>query len=157
MTDVALICMPFSHLELPIMATGLLKAHLVQRGFTCDTKYFHLNFASQIGYEEYELIDKHCSDDWKVGEWLFSHHVFDDKAATIDRYLAIISTYVSNQPVFRQHLLSWQSQVDFFLDNLLSRVDWSLYNIVGFSLVHQQTMSSLALARKSSNDIRTYT
>lgn len=148
MTDIAMVCMPFSHLELPLMATGLLKACLVQRGFTCEAFYFHLTFASQLGYDEYELIDKHCSDDWKVGEWLFSHHVFDERAATIDQYLSTVATHVSHQPQFRHYLLNWREHVDLFLERLVTEIDWSSFSVVGFSLVHQQTMASLALARR---------
>ena len=160
MIDVLLVSMPFGPLLSPSLALSLLQPQVEARGLTCRVDYFTLPFAERIGEPLYSRIttENRAMSRAFVGEWIFSHALFDWDEAQDERYL----TDVLMQPP------SWlgrnptrppaPSQVRAILrarDNAAAFVDWCAEQvaaaqpaIVGLTSVFQQHLASLALAKR---------
>ena len=160
MIDVLLVSMPFGPLLSPSLGLSLLQPQVEARGLTCRVDYFTLPFAERIGEPLYSRIttENRAMSRAFVGEWIFSHALFDWDEAQDERYL----TDVLMQPP------SWlgrnptrppaPSQVRAILrarDNAAAFVDWCAEQvaaaqpaIVGLTSVFQQHLASLALAKR---------
>lgn len=166
---VALVCMPFQQLNATPLAPALLKSLLQARGICCDVHYLNFWFA-EAGPESYDLI---AGGAYFLGEWLFSHALaldWDrDPGTSFDRLMKIVSraeprarpldaprrpsarprgASLYREPKNRQRILNLQERVLPFLDRCLETVDWSQYDLVGFTSTFQQQTASLALARR---------
>lgn len=160
MIDVLLVSMPFGPLLSPSLGLSLLQPQVEARGLTCRVDYFTLPFAERIGEPLYSRIttENRAMSRAFVGEWIFSHALFDWDEAQDERYL----TDVLMQPP------SWlgrnptrppaPSQVRAILrarDSAAAFVDWCADEvaaaqpaIVGLTSVFQQHLASLALAKR---------
>ena len=160
MIDVLLVSMPFGPLLSPSLGLSLLQPQVEARGLTCRVDYFTLPFAERIGEPLYSRIttENRAMSRAFVGEWIFSHALFDWDEAQDERYL----TDVLMQPP------SWlgrnptrppaPSQVRAILrarDSAAAFVDWCAEQvaaaqpaIVGLTSVFQQHLASLALAKR---------
>ena len=83
MIDVLLVSMPFGPLFSPSLGLSLLQPQVVARGLTCRIDYFTLPFAERIGERLYSKIasQHRAMSRAFVGEWIFSHALFDWDAA----------------------------------------------------------------------------
>ena len=75
MPRVALVNMPFANPRWPSLGLGLLKAGLARQGIACDVMYLNLDFAEQIGLDDYLWL----ADSFGFvlgGERLFAKHFF---------------------------------------------------------------------------------
>ena len=90
MIDVLLVSMPFGPLLSPSLGLSLLQPQVEARGLTCRVDYFTLPFAERIGEPLYSRIttENRAMSRAFVGEWIFSHALFDWDAAQDERYLA---------------------------------------------------------------------
>jgi ribosomal peptide maturation radical SAM protein 1 len=147
MKDVSLVSMPFTRVDQPTMGPSLLKAGLARAGFSCDVMHLNLDYAAILGLEDYLVYTSQCSNEWQVGEWLFSHLVFDERASGADEFVASFADTVADSVKLKELLVRWRGRTDVFFDRILKDYDWGSYRIVGFSLMHQQSLPSLALAR----------
>jgi ribosomal peptide maturation radical SAM protein 1 len=148
---VALICMPFASADRPSIQLGLIGAITEAAGHDVDLHHFNLELAAELGpllYEQLCQIRAHMT-----GEWLFAPAAFgaevdlDDEAyltafpgdaawfETIGKDRAFVSD-------LRHRLLPG------FVDRCADGIEWSRYNVVGFSSLFQQNAASLALARR---------
>src|SRR5262245_48028947 len=87
--DVLLVSMPFGPLLSPSLGLSLLRPQIAARGLTCRIEYYTLPFAEQIGERLYSRI---CSESRAmsrafVGEWIFSHALFEWSRSHDERYL----------------------------------------------------------------------
>jgi hypothetical protein len=73
---IALVSMPFARLA-PSPQLGLLKAIADREGFPAETFHFALDFAREVGVNEYEALAEHRGI--LLGEWLFAGAAFDAK------------------------------------------------------------------------------
>jgi ribosomal peptide maturation radical SAM protein 1 len=149
MPRVALVNMPFASPRWPNLGLGLLKAALARRGIACDVVYLNLDFAEQIGLEDYLWL----ADAFGFvlgGERLFAKHFFgEDGLPDDEQYYRDILLQSDPQlgPDQRAEYEKLGRQIPAFLDQALASRDWRQYDIVGFSSSFQQTMPSLCLAR----------
>ena len=90
MIDVLLVSMPFGPLLSPSLGLSLLQPQVEARGLTCRVDYFTLPFAERIGEPLYSRIttENRAMSRAFVGEWIFSHALFDWDEAQDERYLA---------------------------------------------------------------------
>jgi ribosomal peptide maturation radical SAM protein 1 len=148
---IALVNMPFSDFTRPSIGISLLQAGLREEGIACDTYYPNLSFAAQIGCSSYLNLADLSDVTALAGEWLFVEDLF---GADLQRDRAYIENvlkaeYARDFPPHKiRRLLELRNCVRRFLDELMDRVPWAKYDMVGFTSSFQQNVASLALAKR---------
>ena len=161
--SVLFLSMPWSGVRGGALGISTLKAILARDGIHADARYFNVKFARQIGLDLYTFISERGGGQYR-GEILFTPHCF---AVPMDEFVATsLPSYYDG--VF--HTLGntlgvaadgggideflricediCRRQAPSFLDECMSEIDWDRYDIVGFSLMFDQTLASVALARR---------
>jgi ribosomal peptide maturation radical SAM protein 1 len=142
--------MPFGPMTRPSIGISLLKAGLARRGISCDLRYFNLDYASLVGHETYRELSEDIPTSSLFGDWLFRDALFEPDPAGEREYLARLPTdFPGVLDGARLSLyLECRELSDPFLDVCIRAVDWDRYALVGFTTTFQQTVPSLALARR---------
>ena len=158
--DVLLVSMPFGPLMSPSLALSLLQPQVAARGLTCRSEYFTLGFAERIGEPQYCKITNELRAFTRsfVGEWIFSHALYDWDAAHDERY---ISEVLLQPPSWLgrnntrpptagevRRLFEARDAASAYVDWCADRVVEMQPRIVGFTSVFQQHLASLALAKR---------
>lgn len=152
MTDelkpVALISMPTLSARFPSFQLALLKPTLEKAGVPVQTFSLFMYFGTFVGWRINEtLADVYPS---MVGEWLWTKSAFGDFANN-DEYFEIYRRNLEG--ICYKAGCSLDDLRDLrdnaapaFIDWCIKSVDWSRFGIIGFSVVFQQTLASIALA-----------
>jgi ribosomal peptide maturation radical SAM protein 1 len=160
MIDVLLVSMPFGPLFSPSLGLSLLQPQAQARGLTCRVEYFTLPFGEQIGEALYSKIISQNRTMARafVGEWIFSHALFDWDAAHDERYLSEVLLKAPawlgrnpSRPPGRRDLraiLKARDHASAFVDACADTIVEAQPRIVGFTSVFQQHLASLALAKR---------
>lgn len=147
---VALVSMPTLSARFPSFQLGLLKPTLERAGIPAQTFSLFMYFGSHVGWQ----INETLADVYPcmVGEWLWTKAAFGDFAKDDDEYFEI----------YKQNLQSICYQAGCSIDDLrrirdeaapafidfcLDSIDWTRFGLIGFSVVFQQTLASIAMAR----------
>jgi len=144
---VLLVNMPFFHLSWPSLGLSLLKAELEQQSIDCAIGYLNLELPSFIGLDEYGCIVR--SPPFALaGEWVFAEAALGhaDEAPYLDFIESSIAPYVPG--VTPELLLRARAKTSSYLDAMVEKFPWGSYPLVGFSTMFEQTMASIALARR---------
>jgi ribosomal peptide maturation radical SAM protein 1 len=146
---VALVSMPTLSARFPSFQLGLLKPLLESHGVSAQTFSLFMYFGEHVGWQINETI----SDVYPcmIGEWIWTRAAFGD-FADADGYFA---AYEENlRGVCRRAGCSFEQlrkirdeSAQSFIDFCVESVDWSRFGLIGFSVVFQQTLASVALAR----------
>lgn len=152
-TDICLINMPYSSITIPSLALGIIENYIKEYGYSVDSIYANLAFASKIGLVEYEEVVNTFTD-CLIGEWTFSKAAFPDAELNDDGFFALFSDLT---PEKKQALCNIREQAVLFTEELANEVLAKHPKIVGCSSTFQQNCASLALLRvikeKSPNTI----
>ncbi|HEU4932999.1 MAG TPA: RiPP maturation radical SAM C-methyltransferase [Pyrinomonadaceae bacterium] len=149
MKPVALISMPTLSARFPSFQLALLKPTLERAGIPVQTFSLFMYFGTQVGWRVNEtLADVYPS---MVGEWIWTKAAFGD-FANDEKYYEI---YRGNlEAICARAGCSFddlrrlrENAAPGFIDWCLTSVDWSRFGVIGFSVVFQQTLASIALAR----------
>jgi ribosomal peptide maturation radical SAM protein 1 len=145
------VSMPFMEFDRPSIQLGLLKSIGTAHHFPVQTLHANLDFARQLGAEEYRTLAKHRGR--MTGDWLFSVAAFGADAPDPDERLAVDFAgdlaYLGDPDTVRERLLRLRRvEVPSYLDALLDAFDWGGVRVVGFSSTFQQSVASFALARR---------
>lgn len=147
MARVLLVNMPFSSVRWPNLGLGLLKAALARRGIDCDVAYLNFDLAERLGWDDYCWI----ADIFGFvlgGERLFAKHYFENLPSDEAYYREVIQKADARfDDADRREFEAIERHVEPFLEHCRTAVDWSQYDVVGFTSSFQQTMPSLCLAR----------
>ncbi|MDQ2803631.1 MAG: RiPP maturation radical SAM C-methyltransferase [Pseudomonadota bacterium] len=143
--------MPLSVPHYPSLSLGLLKPVLHAIGERCEVRYFSLDYVDHIGAESHACLTDVAYYMAHVGEWVFSGaaHGHPDGAGLS----FLVECFAREYPAFNTaarlstFLRARRSAPD-FIERCLESVDWRGYDIIGFTTSFQQTMASLALARR---------
>ena len=158
--DVLLVSMPFGPLFSPSLGLSLLQPQLAARGLRCRSEYFTLDFGERIGEALYSKITSQNRTMARafVGEWIFSHALFDWDAAQDERYVADVllkpPAWLGRNPTRLpsrgdlRAILKARDEAAAFIDWCADRVVEARPAIVGLTTVFQQHLASLALARR---------
>ena len=147
---VALISMPTLAAHFPSFQLGLLKPTLEREGIHVQPYSLFLYFGSHIGWKLNDSLAavRPCL----AGEWVWSKAAFGDfadESAYIERFRSSLDDICSAADCTIEDLLEVRNKKTFsFLDFMLETVDWSRFQLFGFSVVFQQMTSSLAFARR---------
>ena len=158
--DVVFVSMPFGPLFSPSLALSLLQPQVHARGLACRVEYFTLAYAERVGHSLYSkiLAEHRAMARSFVGEWIFSHALFDWPAGHDQRYLREVLRrapshlgWNQNKPPGAHDMAALEDAVA----SVSSFVDWCAGRIVdleprllGFTSVFQQHLASLALAKR---------
>jgi ribosomal peptide maturation radical SAM protein 1 len=158
--DVLLVSMPFGPLMSPSLALSLLQPQVATRGLTCRSEYFTLGFAERIGEPLYCKITNELRAFTRsfVGEWIFSHALYDWDEAHDQRYVSEVLLKPpswlgrnNTRPPTRGEirlLFEARDAASAYIDWCADRVVEHRPRIVGFTSVFQQHLASLALAKR---------
>ena len=146
---VALVSMPTLSARFPSFQLALLKPTLQHAGIPVQTFSLFMYFGTHVGWR----INEALSDVYPcmVGEWIWTKAAFGDFADD-DEYVEI---YRSNlESICHEAGCSIDDLRDVrektapaFIDFCLDSVDWTRFGLIGFSVVFQQTLASIAFAR----------
>ncbi len=150
MKPVALVSMPTLGPQYPSFQLGLLKPTLERAGVPVETFSLFLHFAERVGWElDYQLS---MVDPSMAGEWIWSRAAFGDFGDDAE-YLRLFAPNLKRvlkagglKPAGLRKLK--QQTAPAFLDWALTHTDWSRFSMVGFTVVFQQMLASLAFARR---------
>lgn len=150
MKRVLLINMPFASVRYPSPALSLLKSLLEKDGVPCDVAYLNIVFQA---YSRRPDIYEGIADLMIIGEWVFGEELFGNKWALSDRGRidavdAPLLPDESTQKAIRNSLSGMRSMAGPFIKVCMDKVNWTDYDIIGFTSVYSQHVASLALARR---------
>ena len=146
---VALVSMPTLSGRFPSFQLALLKPTLEREGIPVQTFSLFMYFGTHVGWRFNETFaDVYPS---MVGEWLWTKAAFGAFADDQDYF----EIYKSNlEGICHQAGCSLDDlrrvrdkTAPAFIDFCLDSIDWSRFGLIGFSVVFQQTLASIALAR----------
>ena len=154
MKRVVLSCMPFADVDFPPIGVSLLKPILQEAGISCDLQYLNAAFRAYSGHAN--LYDKVCHD---RGEWVFGEALFGEAWACSERGKLVVPKALPTpeDPDFlsamNDAMVNWcltglRPSVAPFINHVMETIHWDDYDVIGFSLVFSQSVSSLALARR---------
>jgi len=146
--------MPFISRQNPSIQLGLLSAIAQQHGHRADAFHLNLDFVAMVGDEAYDYVAEIRGP--MTGDWLFSVEAFGSEApdphgAFLDRFAAEVHRLeeATSGHITAAFLRDLRDRViPTYLDGLMESVRWDAYDVVGFSSTFQQTVASVALARR---------
>ncbi|MBS1790125.1 MAG: RiPP maturation radical SAM C-methyltransferase [Acidobacteria bacterium] len=163
-SDVLLITMPFGPLIVPSIGLSLLKATLINQGFSAQIRYFTFRFAERIGIQNYAYVADDTTPTDLIGEWIFSGALHGDQVGQADsKTHAYIDEVLRKKSSLRalnsdgaqlisestiEEILSARDQVESFLDECLNYVLARKPKVVGFTSTFHQNVAALALAKR---------
>lgn len=150
---VALVSMPFVDVNRPSIGLSLIKAHLTKRGIETDLHYLNLKFQELIDPKFYLWLVVGRPAQHLLGEWIFSHALSGRPMVEGLQYLDDVimrHSYLAEElhTQFLDQLHLAREMAIPFLEQCLTEIDWSQYQIVGFTSVFQQNVAALSLAQR---------
>jgi bacteriocin maturation radical SAM protein 1 len=148
---IALINMPFSTANRPVLGISLLQAGVRRRGVECDIHYFNLRFAARVGIQDFTAVAFSMIEESLAGEWVFRDEIFGKPTGRAEHYLEDIPLKKFSQFFnfeLLMPLLKLKEAAHDFIEDCLTAQDWSKYSIVGFTSTFQQNLASLSLAKR---------
>jgi ribosomal peptide maturation radical SAM protein 1 len=144
---VLMVLMPWASLDFPGLGPCLIRSILNRDGIPCDIIYGNMIFLKLIG-----------SDPWverqlmklPICEVAFTPYYFDMSAKTaadhLYRYVSALSSTPEAHPFEKfEKIVDCAGET---LDRLFSEIPWEAYDVIAFSVMMQQTVASLALAKR---------
>lgn len=146
---VALVSMPTLSARFPSFQLALLKPTLERAGIPVQNFSLFMYFGTFAGWQINEtLADVYPS---MIGEWLWTRAAFGDFASDEDYF----EIYRDNfRGICHQAQCSIadlqrlrEEVAPAFIDFCVDRIDWSRFGLIGFSVVFQQMLASVAMAK----------
>ncbi len=148
--------MPWCLLYQPSLAPGILKSVLLKENIPCDILYAAPYLLKYIKYDTYQWMSKMWVIDDFVFTNIFETEISQNQLDTISK-VSRDPTYsfdhkydkdLSHDEDMNKILRLRQEIIPRFLDDLIKERDLNSYSMVGFTCIFDQTIASLALARK---------
>ncbi|HVR98292.1 MAG TPA: RiPP maturation radical SAM C-methyltransferase [Thermoanaerobaculia bacterium] len=152
MYRIALINMPFAAADIPSIALTQLKS-MVEKEFgdrvSCDVLYLNLDFLNFLGPQLFRAISVSVQANTSgLGDWFFSAEAFPDKPDDPEAYLTrSFAGQRADLDPFKEQMLDKRRGVGVFLKSLIDRDQLTGYDLVGFTSMFCQTISSIAMAK----------
>jgi ribosomal peptide maturation radical SAM protein 1 len=145
---VILVSMPWESASRPSLAIGTLTAIARQAGFDCTAQYLNLDLAARMGADAYNAFAENVAL-FPLGEHCFAVDLFGVEALDSESYLGRFGGTQSMESASPDplHVLRDRT-VPGFLDAATVRIAALRPDVVGFSCTFNQTLPSLALARR---------
>ena len=149
---VALINMPWAWVDSPSIQCGLLQAIVRDAGHECDVRYLNMELAVLLGPALYDKVATINDDRFhQLGEWLFSYSAFGD-IRTEEEYFAeypeVLDGWSGLVADAREILIRCRREIlPAWLKSRVEGIDWSAYDVVGFTSTFMQNTASLAFGK----------
>jgi ribosomal peptide maturation radical SAM protein 1 len=148
---VALISMPSLSAGIPSIQLALLKPTLERAGIPAQTFSLFMYLGDRIGWR----LSESLAEVWPnlMGEWVWSKAAFEAEANPevdeyFERYAESVAGLCRNAGCTPQDLRRLRDVgAPEFIDFCLNSTDWSRFGLIGFTVVYQQLLASLAFAR----------
>jgi ribosomal peptide maturation radical SAM protein 1 len=148
---VALVSMPTLSGRFPSFQLALLKPTLERAGIPTQTFSLFMYFGTHIGWRINEAI----ADVWPsmVGEWIWTNAAFGDEVQSdrdeyFQSYARVFRAICDRAECTIDDIRRIRSEATVsFIDFCVNSIDWSRFGLIGFSVVFQQLLSSVALAK----------
>ncbi len=153
---VLLISMPWNCVREPSLGLGILKSVLLNNNIKCDIIETSMKLLRYVKYETYDVFSKA----WAINDFIFTHvfegtvskgqfelipKIMEDWNNCIHYYyLKLLPKHKTIDTIMRLR----QEIIPRFLDDLVEETDFDSYSMAGFTCLYDQTIASLALARK---------
>jgi ribosomal peptide maturation radical SAM protein 1 len=152
MYKIHLINMPFAALPTPSIALMQLKSVTEERfgeQASVEVSYVNHDFAAFIGLQTYNLatsaFDSHTTG---VGDWLFRQAAFPDQEDNTESYFNRYYPHRDERTrAIKQMILKIRHGLGDFLNQIIRTYRLDQADLIGFTSMFTQTVSSLALAR----------
>lgn len=141
--DVCLINMPYAPVERPTLALGLIENYISNKGFSVETLYANLEFATIAGLDRYYSIESSNHEDL-IGEWTFSRIAFDLKEDNAETFLRSLDYLTETS---WQNLHTLREKAERFIVDLAEKIVAKKMKVVGCTSTFQQNTASIALLR----------
>jgi ribosomal peptide maturation radical SAM protein 1 len=148
---VLLLAMPFASPHHPNLGLSLLQAALRRGGVPCDIRYPCLDFIEILGARRYQVLTDEGAFTGLIGEWLFSGLVHGEDPERDLRYMTeVLLGQLGHafHPARLMDVLSSRAAAAELVRRCVEEIPWEDYTMVGFTTSFQQTMASLAVARR---------
>lgn len=143
---VKIVVPPFMSIFRPSLGASLLKANLEERGIGCEVCYVNMDFSQHHGHVLTQYIAKHSGKSLLVGEWIFSHALYDKRDGKKDEeYVNLLRRRLP--PGLIELVLSASDTVGEFVQDAARRLLVGRPAIIGFSSMFQTHAAALALAK----------
>lgn len=146
MIDVCMPLVPFARLEAPSLALGIFKSSFNQMGISSSILYSNLDFASNIGSENYHTIS--TDNVSLLGEWIFSKSLFEDDSPSWELYFEYLRSNTLCRVIPNADLLQMRIEAEVFIENLSHEILRLDPKIVSCTSTFQQHTASLALLKR---------
>lgn len=146
---VALVSTPTLSARFPSFQLGLLKPTLEREGIPVQPFSLFMYFGAYVGWR----INETLSDVYPcmVGEWIWTKAAFGDFAEDdlyFETYERTFQGICDQAGCSVADLRRIRNEVaPAFIDFCVDSIDWSRFGLIGLSVVFQQTLASVALAR----------
>jgi ribosomal peptide maturation radical SAM protein 1 len=148
---VALVSMPSLSARHPSFQLALLKPLLESAGIPAQQFSLFMYLGTQVGWR----LAENLADVWPclVGEWIWSKSAFGAQANAEDdnffaSYAGLFETICDRAGCTLEDIRRLRDVgAPEFIEFCLNAVDWSRFGLIGFTVVFQQLVASLALAR----------
>jgi ribosomal peptide maturation radical SAM protein 1 len=146
---ILLVSMPFGALGRQALGLSLLKPVLQAAGHRCEVRYLTFPFAELAGHHHYRWLHDEAPYTAFAGDWAFTEALYGPRPGADARYVQEIlrDTWKLNDDALRR-VRTVRAAAAPFLDWCLQAIDWSRYDIAGFTSTFEQNIASLALARR---------
>jgi ribosomal peptide maturation radical SAM protein 1 len=146
---VALVSMPTLSGRFPSFQLGLLKPFLENQGFSVQPFSLFMYFGTHVGWEMNEVL----AEVWPslIGEWIWTKAAFGEHEEDPEYFEVFERNFRTICNLAGCSISDLRKLRDDaaprFIDFCVDSVDWSRFGVVGFSLVFQQLLASVAFAR----------
>ena len=135
----------------PSLALGLLQPLAEHAGAACDVRYFSLDYLEFLGAHVYATLTEPSIYMAQAGEWVFAAAAdprIDPDAVGFLTDVLLRQHPDAYRPALLMALLGARRSAAAFIERCLDAIDWERYALVGLTTSFQQTMASLAFARR---------
>lgn len=137
--------MPWADPSLPSLGCGLLQAQLQKNGVPCDTLYANLIAVKALENGALYQAVLHRLE----AELIYSGIYYGEKELAAEKLAKLLPLGSnSGNKWTTETYSSLLAKSEQALEVIVTGVEWRKYDIIGFSLMFQQTLSSLCLAKR---------
>ncbi len=147
---IALVSAPTLAAHFPSFQLALLSPTLRNAGFEVEPLSLFLHFGKLVGWQLNDALANVYPS--MVGEWIWSKTVFGEvrpDTEYVQQYQSNLESICRAGNCTLEELLEVRNRKTFeVLDWAMETIDWGQYSVVGFTVVFQQMVASLALAKR---------
>jgi len=142
--------MPFAETSIPSIQLALLQSYLQRHGLDVTTRHLYLKAADVYSLPNYNFLI-HIPNDSYLAQMVYSKYVFPDHwDKNLEKFKQFYNNVLAYDKQFIKNFTFEQyiEQSDKFFSWIQSQIEWSRYDIIGFTLNYGQFLPSLAIAQK---------